>query len=119
MQKMSKNTAYICIVSIGFALILLLWLPTFVASVKSIAQETNLSSSRVTKQISEQSGQIFEDTGRQLQEKIQQIQEEKEKKDALQATISTILKENLQSAQPLGNTSSSTSSTSTNNTISY
>lgn len=109
MPKRSKNTAYLCIVSIGFLIILFLYLPTFVASIKSITQETSFSSSRVTKKISQQSEEIFKDTGKKLQEKLKKLEEEKKKKDALQATVTSILKEHIPPSSFLQTVSSSSS----------
>lgn len=111
MPKMSKNTAYICIVSIGFTVIFLLWLPTCITKIKSIVQETGSSTSHITKELSVQSNEIFGDTGKKIKEGFQKLEGEKENKDELQAKVADILKENILNRQLQENTSSSSSTT--------
>ncbi len=93
MRKSQKDIAFLGIVSIGFILVLLLWLPTFVISLKKITQEANVSTSQFSGKFQEQSDELFSDTGKKIQEKLQAIEEEKQKQDSLHAKITDILKE--------------------------
>ncbi|MBI2644582.1 hypothetical protein HYW94_00165 [Candidatus Uhrbacteria bacterium] len=102
----SKNIAYKSIVIIGFIFILLLWLPSFVASFKSMTQAMNQSASQITREMDKQSGVFFKDTEKKINEGLQKLEQEKQKQDALQEKVTDILKESIRVA-PLQTASSS------------
>ena len=110
MLKMSKHTAYVSIVSIGFTVIFLLWLPTLASNIKNITRETSSSTSDMTKKLSAQSSEIFGDTSRKIQEKLQELEKEKQQKNTLEAKVTDILKEVTRNQQLLESASSSSSS---------
>jgi hypothetical protein len=108
MQKDQKNTTYIAIISLGFIVIVFLWLPTFVSNVKSITIGIQSSTEKFQTSFGAQANEIFQDTGKEIQEKLQALEQEKQKQDVLQTEMKKIIQDHLQTTAQTPSRSSST-----------
>jgi|GEM_PF-1762239 len=123
MQKDPKNIAFISIVSSGFALILFLWLPTFVTNVKSMTLDIGSSTKKIQTSLNKQSQEVFGDFSKQVTKQLQALEEKKQKQENLQEAMTIVIQKNLQNQAlqsatssnitPLETTSQSPNSSST------